>query len=44
MILLTTTFEHAELKRDQIHSFGADPLLSRSSGSMSAVLEPAPGD
>ena len=44
VILLTTTFEHAELKRDQIHSFGADPLLSRSSGSMSAVLEPAPGD
>jgi len=41
VILLTTTLEHAELKRDQIHAFGPDPLLARSAGSMSAVLEPA---
>jgi ATP-dependent Clp protease adaptor protein ClpS len=40
VILLTTTLEHAELKRDQIHGFGADPLLARSRGSMTAVLEP----
>ena len=40
VILLTTTLEHAELKRDQIHAFGADPLLKRSRGSMRAVLEP----
>lgn len=41
VILLTTTREHAELKQDQIHSFGADPLLAESVGSMSAVVEPA---
>ena len=41
VILLTTTKEHAELKRDQIHAFGKDPLMSRSKGSMSAVIEPA---
>ena len=40
VILLTTTLEHAELKRDQVHAFGADPLLERSRGSMTAVLEP----
>ena len=33
----------AELKRDQIHAYGADPLLERSKGSMSAIIEPAPG-
>jgi ATP-dependent Clp protease adaptor protein ClpS len=41
-ILLTTTKEHAELKRDQIHAFGPDPLSSKEcEGSMSAVIEPA---
>lgn len=41
-IVLTTTKEHAELKRDQIHSFGPDPLSSHgSAGSMSAIIEPA---
>lgn len=43
VIVLTTTKEHAELKRDQIHSFGPDPLLTRCKGSMSSVIEPAPG-
>jgi ATP-dependent Clp protease adaptor protein ClpS len=43
VIVLTTTKEHAELKRDQIHAFGPDPLLARCKGSMSAVIEPAPG-
>ena len=43
VILLTTTKEHAELKRDQIHAFGPDPLIERCKGSMSAVIEPAPG-
>jgi ATP-dependent Clp protease adaptor protein ClpS len=42
VIVLTTTKEHAELKRDQIHAFGADPQLPRSKGSMSAMIEPAP--
>jgi ATP-dependent Clp protease adaptor protein ClpS len=42
VIVLTTTKEHAELKRDQIHAFGPDPLSSRNcAGSMSAVIEPA---
>jgi ATP-dependent Clp protease adaptor protein ClpS len=41
VIVLTTTLEHAELKRDQIHAFGADPILDRSKGAMSATLEPA---
>jgi ATP-dependent Clp protease adaptor protein ClpS len=43
VIVLTTSREHAELKRDQIHAFGADPLLARCKGSMSAMIEPAPG-
>lgn len=44
VIVLTTTKEHAELKRDQIHAFGADPYSSREcKGSMSATIEPAPG-
>ena len=43
VILLTTTKEHAELKRDQIHAFGPDPGIPRCQGSMSAVIEPAPG-
>ena len=42
VIVLTTTKEHAELKREQIHAFGADPLASQPcEGSMSAVIEPA---
>ncbi|MFM8378538.1 MAG: ATP-dependent Clp protease adaptor ClpS [Planctomycetia bacterium] len=40
VIVLTTTKEHAELKRDQIHAFGADRLIARSKGSMSASIEP----
>lgn len=39
-VVLTTTLEHAELKRDQIHGFGADRLLARSNGAMSASIEP----
>ncbi len=39
-ILLTTTKEHAELKQEQIHSFGRDPLASQCAGSMSATIEP----
>ena len=42
VIVLTTTLEHAELKRDQIRAFGADQLLARSKGSMSASIEPEP--
>jgi ATP-dependent Clp protease adaptor protein ClpS len=39
-ICLTTTREHAELKRDQIHAFGSDPLIPRCKGSMSSSIEP----
>ncbi|NBW85802.1 MAG: ATP-dependent Clp protease adaptor ClpS [Planctomycetia bacterium] len=42
-IVLTTTREHAELKRDQIRAFGADRILARSRGSMAASIEPEPG-
>ena len=41
VVVLTTTREHAELKRDQIHAFGADKLIRRSKGPMSASIEPA---
>ena len=40
-ICMTTHKEHAELKRDQIHAFGRDPLMATSRGSMSAIIEPA---
>ena len=39
-VVLTTTLEHAELKRDQIHAFGADRLVATSKGSMKASIEP----
>ncbi len=39
-ICLTTTKEHAELKREQIHAFGKDSLIARCKGSMSASIEP----
>lgn len=38
-ICLTTTKEHAELKRDQILAFGKDVLIDRCKGSMSATIE-----
>ena len=41
VVVATTNLEHAELKRDQIHAFGPDPLIPRCKGSMSAVVEPA---
>lgn len=43
VIVFTTRLEEAEHKRDQIHAFGADPLLPGSMGSMHAVVEPVPG-
>ena len=41
VILDTTSLERAELKRDQIHTFGRDWRIPRCQGSMSAVIEPA---
>jgi ATP-dependent Clp protease adaptor protein ClpS len=40
-ICLTTTREHAELKRDQIRGFGGDPYSRKQpTGSMAASIEP----
>ena len=41
VIVLTTTREHAELKRDQIHAYGKDDLIDECQGSMQATIEPA---
>jgi ATP-dependent Clp protease adaptor protein ClpS len=43
VIVLTTTREHAELKRDQIHAYGKDALIGRCKGSMWATVEPVEG-
>lgn len=40
VIVDTTHRERAELKRDQIMCFGADPLINGSRGSMRATIEP----
>lgn len=42
-IVLTTTMEHAELKRDQIHAYGPDKHIKRCKGSMSATIEAVSG-
>jgi ATP-dependent Clp protease adaptor protein ClpS len=42
-ICLTTTREHAELKREQIHAYGADKMIARCKGSMSSTIEPVEG-
>ncbi len=39
-VCLTTTLEHAELKRDQIQAFGADASIPGCQGSMYATIEP----
>jgi ATP-dependent Clp protease adaptor protein ClpS len=41
VIVDTTSKERAELKQDQIHAFGPDPMITRCQGSMSATIEPA---
>jgi ATP-dependent Clp protease adaptor protein ClpS len=41
VVVLTTHRERAELERDRIHAYGADPRIPRCRGSMSAILEPA---
>jgi len=43
-VVLTTTREHAELKRDQIHAYGKDGLIDACKGSMWATIEPVPGE
>ena len=44
VIVLTTTREQAELKRDQIHAYGKDALIDGCQGSMWATIEEVPGD
>ncbi len=41
VVVDTTHLERAELKRDQIHGYGADPRIPQCKGSMSAIIEPA---
>jgi ATP-dependent Clp protease adaptor protein ClpS len=40
-VVMTTTRELAELKRDQIHAFGKDGLIAGCKGSMKASIEPS---
>ena len=40
-VVLTTAKEHAEFKRDQIHSYGKDIGIEDCKGSMSASIEPS---
>jgi ATP-dependent Clp protease adaptor protein ClpS len=42
-IVLTTTLEHAELKRDQIRAYGSGDAKLLSKGSMYASIEPECG-
>jgi ATP-dependent Clp protease adaptor protein ClpS len=39
-VVIVTTKEHAELKRDQIHAFGKDAEIDSCQGSMWATIEP----
>jgi ATP-dependent Clp protease adaptor protein ClpS len=41
-VVLTTTKEHAELKRDQILSYGKDENMANCKGSLHATIEEAP--
>lgn len=41
VIVDTTHLDRAELKRDQIHGYGADWRMPNCRGAMSAVIEPA---
>lgn len=41
VVVLTTTKEHAELKRDQIHAYGKDVTNSACKGSMHSTIESA---
>jgi ATP-dependent Clp protease adaptor protein ClpS len=43
-VVYTTHKEKAELKRDQVLAYGADPRMSISKGSLGCYIEPAPGD
>jgi ATP-dependent Clp protease adaptor protein ClpS len=40
-VVLTGSHDEVSLKQQQVHAFGADPLMADCRGSMSAVIEPA---
>jgi ATP-dependent Clp protease adaptor protein ClpS len=40
VVVDTTHLDRAELKRDQIHAYGADWRMPNSLGSMGAIIEP----
>ncbi|MGE5596953.1 MAG: ATP-dependent Clp protease adaptor ClpS [Hyphomicrobiales bacterium] len=40
-IVMTGSHDEVRRKQELIHSFGADPLMEESVGSMSAIIEPA---
>jgi ATP-dependent Clp protease adaptor protein ClpS len=40
-ILMTGGRDAVERKQHEVHSFGADPFMPESMGSMSAIIEPA---
>jgi ATP-dependent Clp protease adaptor protein ClpS len=40
-IVCTTHRELAELRREQVHAYGADQRIATCEGSMSAIIEPA---
>jgi ATP-dependent Clp protease adaptor protein ClpS len=42
-VVITCELPQAEFARDQIRGYGPDPRLERSTGSMSAIIEPAAG-
>jgi len=43
-VVYTTHKEKAELKRDQVLSYGPDPRMSISKGPLGCYIEPAPAD
>lgn len=43
-VVYTTHKEKAELKRDQVLAYGADPRMSISKGPLACYIEPAPSD
>ena len=43
-VVITCELPQAEFARDQIRSYGPDPRLPASKGSMEAILEPAAGE
>ena len=40
-VIITTSREHAELKQEQVHSYGKDKRIFSCAGSMSCIIEPA---